>query len=141
VSFPAIRFALDFPKLSANGRLTLLMLADRAGKTGHCYPSQAYLADKSQLSISSVRRALAELEKVGALKRSKRFNQSGRTSDDYLLLMKRVGVTENTTKGANLNTTPRSQGTTIPTSPYGVGKGEEEEGTAKRFTLIEGGRP
>ena len=139
MSFPAVRFALDFPNLSANARLTLIMLADRAGKSGHCFPSQAYLADKTQLSVSSVRRALSELENAGALKRSKRSDQNGRTSDDYLLLMRRVCVTENTTRPVSVNTTPRSQRTTIPTSPTGVGKGEEKT-TAKKLVLIAGGR-
>lgn len=140
MSFPAIRFALDFPKLNASERLTLLLLADRASKSGHCFPSQAYLADRSGLGLRTVTRSLKGLEEKGAIKRTKRSSKAGRTSDDYLILMPRQHAKLAGTQHAKSadRFTPNSM--TIPTCPNGLGKEEEETLASRKLTLIVGGR-
>ena len=82
MSFSAVRFALDFPGLTLSERATLVILADRASKSGRCFPSQAYLAERTGAAIRTVRQALASLEAKGAIRRSPRFDTQGRTSDD-----------------------------------------------------------
>lgn len=139
MSFPAVRFALDFPGLSLSERATLVVLADRASKTGHCFPSQAYLAERTGAAIRTVRQALASLEAKGAIKRSARFDATGRTSDDYLILMRRVPAKSAGTEAAKSAGTPRQNVPTIPTCPTGLGK-REEETSAKKLVLIAGGR-
>ncbi len=138
MSFPAVRFALDFPGLTLSERATLVILADRASKSGHCFPSQAYLAERTGAAIRTVRQALASLEAKGAIRRSPRFDTQGRTSDDYLILMKRVAAKSAATVPAKSAATPRQNVPTIPTCPTGLGK--EEDTSARKLVLIAGGR-
>lgn len=118
MSFKAVRFAIDFPDLTLSERMVLIVLADRSGKTGHSFPSQAYIAKRGGMSIRTVRNAIKTLEGKKAIKRSERFNSAGRTSDDYLILMDR--------EAAAFAATPRQNRPSIPTSPYGVGIEEEK---------------
>lgn len=138
MSFNAIRFALDFPGLVSSERFVLIVLGDRANKSGHCFPSQAYLAERTGLSVRTVRQALNGLEGKGAIKRSKRFDQGGRTSDDYLLLLRRVPAKSAASVPANDAATPRQNVPTIPTCPYGLGI-REEDNLARKLVLIAGG--
>jgi DNA-binding transcriptional MocR family regulator len=140
MSFPAIRFALDFPGLSLSERAVLVALADRASQSGHCFPSQSYLAERSGAAVRTVRQALTSLEEKGAIKRSARFDATGRTSDDFLILMRRVPAKSAATPPAVAAGTPRQNVPTIPTCPTGLGKGEEEKASARKLVLIAGGR-
>lgn len=66
---------------------TYCVLASYAdNNTGECYPSHRTLAEKLDVSISTVKRDLRELEKCGVLKIENRFNSDGSpTSNLYML--------------------------------------------------------
>nr|DAL36429.1 MAG TPA_asm: helix-turn-helix domain protein [Caudoviricetes sp.] len=68
-------------------KLILLALADAASdETWRCWPSHRHLAEKTGYSVSTVKRALAELEASGRIVRRGRVRASGaRSSDVYLL--------------------------------------------------------
>ncbi|OBT24237.1 helix-turn-helix domain-containing protein [Vibrio splendidus] len=59
-------------------KLVLLKLADNADARGVCFPSLNYLAQYCEVSVRTVKRHVNELEKLGFVKRIKRFDDSGR---------------------------------------------------------------
>lgn len=60
--------------LSAHARLVLLTLADcHIHEIGRCDPSHALLAKRTGLSVDSVKRAINELIRAGAIRRFRRF--------------------------------------------------------------------
>lgn len=67
-------------------KAVLMVLAEYADEADSCYPSQATIADATELSGRSVRRHLADLEAAGVLHREHRGNgQGGRGTDRYHL--------------------------------------------------------
>ena len=132
MSIQGIRYALAVPGLNASERLVFTILADRADKDGNCFPSQAWIAKHTGLSIRTVIRSLKGLEKLGHIDRKKRSCAAGRTSDFIALRLP--------TQGAKMAGTKVPNRQTIPTSPYGVGK-REEKSLAKGLVLISGGKP
>lgn len=67
MSFEAMTWAVK-KKLPSAQKLVLLMLANRCNAdTGRCDPSHKRLADDCGMSVSSVKRAIAQLEESGAL--------------------------------------------------------------------------
>jgi GntR family transcriptional regulator len=54
-------------------------------RTGECWPSHETLAKESDMSVSSVRRAIEELVEVGVLLRKPRFVKGKQTSNGYVL--------------------------------------------------------
>lgn len=66
VSIRAISAVWDRSTASGNDLLVLLALADYVGKDDdHCWPSQESIANKTRLSLSTVRRSLRSLEALG----------------------------------------------------------------------------
>lgn len=65
--------------------LVLLALADQANDEGFCWPSQEKLAPKARQSVSTLRRSLRSLEKMGLLTTITRSSTRGRRSNLYLL--------------------------------------------------------
>ena len=65
--------------------LVLLALADQANDQGFCWPSQEKLAPKARQSVSTLRRSLRSLEKMGLLTTITRSSTRGRRSNLYLL--------------------------------------------------------
>lgn len=65
--------------------LVLLALADQANDEGFCWPSQEKLAPKARQSVSTLRRSLRSLEKMGLLTTITRSSTRGRRSNVYLL--------------------------------------------------------
>lgn len=65
--------------------LVLLALADQANDEGLCWPSQEKLAPKARQSVSTLRRSLRSLEKMGLLTTITRSSTRGRRSNLYLL--------------------------------------------------------
>ncbi|WP_375188457.1 helix-turn-helix domain-containing protein [Sphingobium yanoikuyae] len=62
--------------LPVREKFVLLAFADAASDEGGCWPLVATIAKKCSMEVRTVRRAVAELEKMGYLKRSKRANHS-----------------------------------------------------------------
>ena len=61
-------------------------LADRADKEGTCFPAYKTIAHDMGLSVSTVKRAIADLEEAGCIKKTARFHvRNGRRSNLYQL--------------------------------------------------------
>lgn len=86
----AITWALSARGLSVTAWKVLVMLARRVGKRGFdVWPKHKRLADDCEMSVSSVRRALKDLEDAGFVQIVARFDDEGdRTSNIYRLQVK-----------------------------------------------------
>lgn len=76
MSWRAVGWALEQGGLRSADKLLLIVLANRADKSGRCYPSIATLAADSALNKETVIVALRRLEKRGLLTRQKRWGES-----------------------------------------------------------------
>ena len=81
MSFRSIRNAfklMNDTKLTAKARLVLLVLSNHHNQdTGRCDPSIARIASQTNLAVSSVRRALRELEREKAIATVHRRQRTG----------------------------------------------------------------
>jgi len=63
-----------------------LYLQDRANKEGTCYPSIKTIAGDTKLSVSTVKRGIADLAAHGDIKTEQRWRENGgRSSKLYIL--------------------------------------------------------
>jgi predicted transcriptional regulator len=64
-----------------------MYLYDRADKDGKCYPAIGTIAKELKLSRSTVKRALADLEKSSRLRKEQRWRENGgKSSCMYFIL-------------------------------------------------------
>lgn len=78
-----VLFMSDLPSRAVSVYLILRTYAD---KSNRCYPSLKTISNASGLSVSTVKRAIADLEKTGFIKTENRFRSSGaKTSNLYKL--------------------------------------------------------
>ena len=54
-----------------------LYLKDRADKEGTCYPAMGTIAKELHLSVSTVKRAISDLERNGFLRKKQRWRENG----------------------------------------------------------------
>lgn len=74
-------YALDLPHRAV---AVYMYLCDRAGTTGSCFPSHKTIAGDLGLSVSTIKRAIADLENAGCIIKSPRhLKKRGRTSNLY----------------------------------------------------------
>ena len=59
-----------------------MYLCDRADRDGKCYPAIGTIARELKLSRSTVKRALADLEKSGRLRKEQRWRENGGKSSN-----------------------------------------------------------
>jgi len=85
VSVRASTWAWSLEEVMGSEALVLLALADQANDEGLCWPSQEKLAPKARQSVSTLRRSLRSLEKMGLLTTITRSSTRGRRSNLYLL--------------------------------------------------------
>lgn len=64
-------------------KLVLLKLADNANDAGECWPSLQYIADQCEVSRSSVKNHIRELESAGLVTRQYRKTDRGNQSNIY----------------------------------------------------------
>jgi DNA-binding MarR family transcriptional regulator len=84
----ALTWAFSTP-LPTSPKFVLVVLADLADEADSCFPGQARIASSTGCSVSTVQRALKDLEEAGYIERVRRHREGGfRTSDRYVL---RVG--------------------------------------------------
>lgn len=83
MSLKATSWAWEIPTkdIGMTNKFVLLALADYANLEGICFPSQATLGDKVDLSERSIRTALGELEALGLISRESRSSTGGRKTD------------------------------------------------------------
>jgi DNA-binding MarR family transcriptional regulator len=73
-------------ELSHRAVAVYMYLRDRADKSGKCYPAIGTIAGELKLSRSTVKRAIADLEKSGHLRKEQRWRENGgRSSCLYYL--------------------------------------------------------
>ena len=76
-------------ELSHRAKSVYMYLRDRSDAEGKCWPSQKTIAAGLNLSVSTVQRALLELEKMGYVTHIQRFRiNGGRTSNLYSVAQK-----------------------------------------------------
>ncbi|WP_034145276.1 helix-turn-helix domain-containing protein [Desulfosporosinus sp. BICA1-9] len=63
-------------------RAVYMYLHDRADKEGKCYPAIGTIAKELKLSRSTVKRAIADLEKSGRLRKEQRWRENGGKSSN-----------------------------------------------------------
>jgi len=66
-----------------------MYLSDRCAKDGKCYPAIGTIARELKLSRSTVKRALADLEKSGRIRKEQRWRENGGKSSNLLYLVQR----------------------------------------------------
>ena len=82
MSFRVLAWAQSVRTGSASTKAVLMAIAAIVNDDGEGFPSQQRIADDSELSIRSVKRAMDELETAGVLTRERRYREGGyRTSD------------------------------------------------------------
>lgn len=85
MSVRVLTWAWGLEEVMGSEALVLLALADQANDEGFCWPSQEKLAPKARQSVSTLRRSLRSLEKMGLLTTITRSSTRGRRSNLYLL--------------------------------------------------------
>lgn len=85
MSVRASSWAWSLEEVMGSEALVLLALADQANDEGFCWPAQEKLAPKARQSVSTLRRSLRSLEKMGLLTTITRSSTRGRRSNLYLL--------------------------------------------------------
>ena len=66
-----------------------MYLCDRCDKDGKCYPAIGTIARELKLSRSTVKRALADLEKRGRIRKEQRWRENGGKSSNMFYLAQR----------------------------------------------------
>jgi SOS-response transcriptional repressor LexA len=56
-------------------KAVLLALANHANKDGYCWPSQKLLAAETEFGLSTIRREIRALEKLGFIRMQRNYNQ------------------------------------------------------------------
>ncbi|KJR44557.1 hypothetical protein UF75_5060 [Desulfosporosinus sp. I2] len=69
-------------ELPYRARAVYMYLHDRADKDGKCYPAIGTIAKELKLSRSTVKRAIADLEKSGRLRKEQRWRENGGKSSN-----------------------------------------------------------
>lgn len=79
-------WVLLHPELSPQAVRLYGVLNRYANKQGKCHPSRRTLAERTQVSVRTVARCLAELRDVGAIEVSQRFQGDSLTSSSYKVI-------------------------------------------------------
>ena len=77
-------------ELPHRARAVYMYLRDRADRDGKCYPAIGTIAKELKMSRSTVKRAIADLEKSGYLRREQRWRENGGKSSNMFYLTKAV---------------------------------------------------
>lgn len=72
-------YAEDLPH---RAKVVYMYLRDRADRDGRCYPAIGTIAKELKLSRSTVKRAIADLEKTGHLSKEQRWRENGGKSSN-----------------------------------------------------------
>lgn len=68
--------------LPHRAKAVYMYLRDRANSDGRCYPAIGTIAKELRLSRSTVKRAIADLEKTGHLSKEQRWRENGGKSSN-----------------------------------------------------------
>ena len=133
------RWLIQHDQLTSGAVRVYCCLADMAGRDRPAWPSHRTLAAKSNMSVSSVRRHLEELVKVGALHVKQRFRPEGegQTSNLYTVTFKLSTSVEKSVNDKTVSSTKNDpvstdeQGGYSPVDNITITKEQEPSKTAK----------
>ena len=92
MSVSAITWAFGLDGINPARKFVLVTLANYADEDDSCFPGQEKLARDVGTSVSTIRRALKELEDGGYIVRERRYRSDGyRSSDRYYLQVNMTG--------------------------------------------------
>lgn len=78
------------PKVSWKAKAVYIAINSRIGEHGAAFPSHATIAEDCGVSITTVKQGIRELEDMGVLAKSSRFQETnGQTSNEYTLALHR----------------------------------------------------
>lgn len=73
-------------ELPSRAKTVYMYLKDRANKDGECWPAVKTIAKDTSLSVSTVKRAIADLIRYGFLTKESRYRENGsHTSNRYFI--------------------------------------------------------
>lgn len=73
--------------LPPRAKTVYMYLKDRSNKDGECWPAVKTIAKDTSLSVSTVKRAIADLVRYGFLTKESRYRENGSyTSNQYYVL-------------------------------------------------------
>ena len=73
-------------ELTSRAKTIYMYLKDRSNKGGECWPAVKTIAKDTSLSVSTVKRAIADLIRCGFLSKESRYRDNGsHTSNRYFL--------------------------------------------------------
>lgn len=75
-------------ELPHRARSVYMYLYDHADKDGKCYPAIGTIARELKLSRSTVKRAIADLEQSGRLRKEQRWRENGGKSSNLYFVAK-----------------------------------------------------
>lgn len=79
-------------ELPHRARAVYMYLSDRSDQDGKCYPAIGTIVKELKLSRSTVKRAIADLEKSGYLRKEQRWRENGgKSSNLYYLTINDTG--------------------------------------------------
>ena len=133
------RWVIQHKELTSGAVRGYCCLADMAGRDRPAWPSHRTLAAKTNMSVSSVRRHLDELQKAGALHVKQRYRPEGegQTSKLYTVIFKLSTSVEKAVNGLAEGVTENNpvstdeQGGYSPVDNITITKEEEPSKTAK----------
>ena len=71
-------------EVSSRAKTVYMYLKDRSNAEGECWPAIKTIARDTSMSVSTVKRALADLLQCGLLRKERRFRENrGNTSNRY----------------------------------------------------------
>ncbi len=76
--------------ISHRARSVYMYLCDRADAQGKCWPGIKTIASNLKLSRSTVKRALADLEKAGYIEKKARHRENGSYTSNLYTVLKRT---------------------------------------------------
>ena len=73
-------------EVSSRAKTVYMYLKDRSNAEGECWPAIKTIARDTSMSVSTVKRALADLMQCGLLRKERRYRENrGNTSNRYFI--------------------------------------------------------
>lgn len=73
-------------ELPSRAKIVYMYLKDRSNAEGECWPAIKTIAKDTSLSMSTVKRAIADLIRCGLLKKESRYRENGSNSSNRYFL-------------------------------------------------------
>lgn len=75
-------------ELPSRAKTVYMYLKDRSNAEGECWPAIKTIAKDTSMSVSTVKRAVADLTQQGLLSKEKRYRENGGNSSNRYFLRK-----------------------------------------------------